>query len=369
MVRRVNIKPEMIAWAIQRAGYDITAYLSEHPDVDEWYRKEKQPTEKQLEDFAKKIHIPYGYLFLNEPSKEEVPIPMFRGNSGNGGFNLNVYDTVLSVQRRQEWLTDYLTENEYDICSCVGVITLNTHIAETVGVLRRLLQLDEDWAFDRRDSADAVNYLTERIEELGIAVCFNSGVENNNRREIPVEECRGFALVNEVAPFIFVNNKDSKTAQLFTLIHETTHILLGTSAGYGGDVDMIHDVTERYCDKVAAAFLMPADLVKSSWKGISQTARKFKVSELAMARCANELHLISREEYRHFYLEYQNRPKPIKKSSSFGDFYATATKRVGRLLAIHIINAVKSRQLDYLQAYRLTGMYGNTYQTFVNKLV
>ena len=369
MVRRVNIKPEMIAWAIQRAGYDVVAYLSEHPDVDEWYREEKQPTEKQLEDFAKKIHIPYGYLFLNEPSKEEVPIPMFRGNSGNGGFNLNVYDTVLSVQRRQEWLTDYLTENEYDICSCVGVITLKTPILETVGVLRKLLQLDENWAFDRRDSADAVNYLTERIEELGIAVSFNGGVENNNRREIPVEECRGFALVNNVAPFIFVNNKDSKTAQLFTLIHETTHILLGTSAGFGGDMDMIHDVTERYCDRVAAAFLMPADLVRKSWKGISQTAKKFKVSELAMARCANELHLISREEYRKFYLEYQNRPKPAKKSSGFGDFYATATKRVGRLLAVHIINAVKSRQLDYLQAYRLTGMYGNTYQTFVNKLV
>ena len=229
--------------------------------------------------------------------------------------------------------------------------------------------MEVDWAFDRRDSADAVNYLTERIEELGIAVSFNSSVENNNRREIPVEECRGFALVNSVVPFIFINNKDSKTAQLFTLVHETTHILLGTSAGYGGDIDMIHDATERYCDQVAAAFLMPSDLVRSSWFGISRTARMFKVSELAMARRANELHLISREEYRSFYLEYQNRPIPEKKSSGFGDFYATATKRVGRLLAVHIVNAVNNRQLDYLQAYRLTGMYGNTYQTFVKKLV
>lgn len=365
MVHRIDIKPEMLAWAIQRAGYDVAMYLSQHSDVDEWYRKEKLPTEKQLEDFAKKIHIPYGYLFLKEPSKEEVPIPMFRGNPQFVGFNLNVYDTILSIQRRQEWLTDYLTENEYDICSCVSIITLKTPLPEAVEVLLRLLQLDADWAFDRRDSADAVNYLTERIEELGISVSFNSGVENNNRREIPVEECRGFALVNSVVPFIFINNKDSKTAQLFTLIHETTHILLGTSAGYGGDIDMIHDATERYCDQVAAAFLMPDDLVKSNWFGISRTARRFKVSELAMARRANELHLINREEYRAFYLDYQNRPIPKKKRSGFGDFYATATKRVGRLLAIHIVNAVKNRQLDYLQAYRLTGMYGNTYQTFV----
>lgn len=369
MVRRIDIKPEMLAWAIQRAGHVVAVYLSEHPDVDAWYKQEKQPTEKQLEDFAKKIHIPYGYLFLNEPSREEVPIPMFRGNAGDGGFNLNVYDTVLSVQRRQEWLTDYLIENEYDVCSCVGTITLQTSLTDTVRALRHLLQLDEDWAFDRKDPTDAVNFLTEHIEELGIAVSFNSGVDNNNRREIPVEECRGFALVNAVAPFIFVNNKDSKTAQLFTLIHETTHILLGTSAGFGGDVDKIHDATERYCDKVAAAFLMPADLVRNNWRGISETAKKFKVSELAMARRAHEMHLISGEEYHSFYLEYQNRPIPVKKSSGFGNFYATATKRVGRLFAVHIINAVNSRQLDYLQAYRLTGMYGNTYQTFVKKLV
>ena len=369
MVHRIDIRPEMIAWAIERAGYDVGVYLSEHPDVEAWFKQEKQPTEKQLEDFAKRIHIPYGYLFLNEPSREEVPIPMFRGSAGDGAFNLNVYDTVLSVQRRQEWLTDYLTENEYAVCSCVGIINLLTSIEETVGILRHLLQLDEDWAFARRDSADAVNLLTEHIEELGIAVSFNSGVENNNRREIPVEECRGFALVNDVAPFIFVNNKDSKTAQLFTLIHETTHILMGKSAGFGGDMEKIHDATERYCDKVAAAFLMPEKLVKANWNGIAQTARKFKVSELAMARRANELHLISREEYRNFYLDYQSRPIPVKKNSGFGDFYATATKRVGRLLAVHIINAVNSRQLDYLQAYRLTGMYGNTYQTFVKKLI
>lgn len=359
----------MLAWAIERAGYSVKTYLQDHPDVDAWFKKDKQPTERQLEDFANKVHIPYGYLFLSQPPREEVPIPMFRGNAGDGQFNLNVYDTILSLQRRQEWLTDYLAENDYDVCKCVSIISLQSSVSETVCILRQLLHLNEDWAFDRRDPADAVNYLTERIEELGIAVSFNSGVDNNNRREIPVEECRGFALVNKIAPFIFINNKDSKTAQLFTLIHETTHILLGTSAGFGGDMENIHDALELYCDKVAAAFLMPEKLVGLVWRDISRTARKFKVSEIAMARRAYELRLITREDYHHFYIEYKNRPIPVIKKPGFGDFYATAAKRVGRLFAVHIINAVKSHQLDYLQAYRLTGMYGNTYQNFVNKLV
>lgn len=367
MIHRIDINPKMLSWAIQRAGYDVDLFLQEHSDIADWYNKKKLPTENQLEAFAKKLHVPYGYLFLDEPPTEEIPIPMFRGEAGNGGFNLNVYDTILSLQRRQEWLADYLTDNEYDTCPCVGVISLKTPINDAVAVLRNLLDLKENWAFERRDYADAVNKLTEQIENIGVSVSFNSSVENNNRREIPVEECRGFALVDKVVPFIFVNNKDSKTAQLFTLIHETTHILLGTSAGFGGEMEQIHDATERYCDKVAATFLMPDELMKKVWKGISQTAKKFKVSELAMARRAHELHLISNEVYRAFYLEYKNRPISNKKTSGFGNFYATALKRVGHLLAVHINNAVKSRQLDYLQAYRLTGMYGKTYQTFVNE--
>ena len=369
MIHRIDIKPEMLAWAIERAGYDVAVYLENHPDVDAWYKQEKKPTETQLEKFTQNVHIPYGYMFLNQPTQEVVPIPMFRGTSGNGGFNLNVYDTIMTLQRRQDWLSDYLIDNEYDTCTCVGIISLQASIADTVSALRHLLQLDEDWAFYVKDSSSAVNRLTERIEELGIAVSFNSGVENNVKREIPVEECRGFALVNEVAPFVFVNNKDSKTAQLFTLIHETTHILLGASAGYGGELEQIHDATERYCDRVAAAFLMPETLVRNKWRDISTTAKKFKVSELAMARRARELRLITSEDYRAFYIEYQGRQVIPMKKSNYGDFYATATKRVGRFLAVHIVNAVNSRQLDYLQAYRLTGLYGNTYQTFVKKLI
>ena len=357
----------MLSWAIQRAGHDVALYLQKYPEVAAWIHKEKLPTQAKLEDFAKKMHVPYGYLFLNNPPREEIPIPMFRGSAGGGNFNVNVYDTILLLQRRQEWLSDYLTENEYEPCHAVGVISVSTPINKAVAVLRNLLELDDQWVFKRRDSADAVNKLTEQIENIGISVSFNSGVENNSRREIPVEECRGFALVNKVVPFIFVNNRDSKTAQLFTLVHELTHILLDASAGFGGELDKIHDTTERYCDRVAAAFLVPADLLNKMWQGISKTAKTFKVSELMIARRANELHLISSEEYRNFYLEYQNRRFPVKKSGGSGDFYATALKRVGHLFAVHINNAVNSRHLDYLQAYRLTGMYGNTYNTFVTK--
>lgn len=367
MTYRIDINKDMLTWAILRAGFNLAAYMHKHPIEASWISGDKQPTVRQLEEFAARVHVPYGYLFLPEPPHEEIPIPMFRGEAGGRSFNLNVYDTVLSVKRRQDWLADYLKENEYETCKCVGIITLLTPIGEAVNVMRSLLCIDEKWAFERKSPSDAVNYLTERIESLGISVSFNSGVESNNKREIPVEDCRGFVLVDDVVPFIFVNNKDSKTAQLFTLAHEMAHVLLGKSAGYGGDLDRIHDITERFCDNVAAAFLVPAELLREEWNGIEKTARRFRVSDLMMARRAHNLGIIRDAEYRAFYLEYRNRPLPPKNKSGFGDFYATALKRVGHLFAVHVNNAVNNRKLDYLQAYRLTGMYGNTYNTFIKK--
>ena len=44
-------------------------------------------------------------------------------------------------------------------------------------------------------------------------------------------------------------------------------------------------------------------------------------------------------------------------------------KKIGRLFAIHVRNAVGNRQLSYTEAYRLTGLYGRTYEKFMNNYV
>ena len=117
---------------------------------------------------------------------------------------------------------------------------------------------------------------------------------------------------------------------------------------------------------LAAEFLVPASLLHALWKNdIKQLSRLFKVSEIVIARRAHDLHLLSDEGYRAFWLEYSNRPVKDKKQSSGGNFYLTSVKRVGRLFAIHVRNAVNNRQMSYTEAYRLTGLHGNTYQHFM----
>lgn len=369
-VDRIQLPQERYLWAIQRAGMNLDTYQRKYPksSVGKWIDEEKMPTLKQLEDFAKQVKVPFGYLFLEHAPHEEIPFPVFRGEAGQReGFDLDVFDTVNGVRQRQEWLSDYLVENEIPVCEIVGVVSLRTSIAETVGILRRKLQLDARWAFELASDAAAVSKMTEQLENAGVFVTFNGIVGNNTHRPLDVKECRGFALVDRTAPFIFVNSQDAKKAQLFTLVHEAAHIMLGVSAGHAETLTLSHDATERYCDLVAAEFLVPAMVLRELWDGdLKKLSRRFWVSELVIARRAHDLGLMSDNDYRNFWQEYSHRPHSQKREGKGGNYYRSSLKRVGKLFAIHVRNAVNSSQLSYTEAYRLTGLKGQTYDVFMN---
>ena len=73
---------------------------------------------------------------------------MFRGDAGEmNRFDLNVYDTVTTIRTRQDWLEDYLVENDIEICQLVNSITLQTPIGDAVNHLRNVLDLEPRWAF------------------------------------------------------------------------------------------------------------------------------------------------------------------------------------------------------------------------------
>jgi transcriptional regulator with XRE-family HTH domain len=68
---------ELLRWARERSGLDPAVLAHRFPQLDTWERRESSPTLKQLESFAKATHTSVGYLFLQEPPVERVPIPDF----------------------------------------------------------------------------------------------------------------------------------------------------------------------------------------------------------------------------------------------------------------------------------------------------
>ena len=366
----------MLKWAIQRAGHNVETYLDKNDKVRSWIEGEKFPTMRQLEDFANSMYVPCGYLFLDTPPAESMPIPLFRGSSSSANMNLNVYETVLTMQYRQEWLEEFI-QNELDgeELSFVSSMSVKDGVDNVVARIRELLNLEENWVFTERDSASAVNKLSQQMEAIGVVTSFNGVVGNNTHRKISVEECRGFALVSRNAPFIFVNNDDAKSAQLFTLIHEFTHLLLGISAGFGGIDNSHDDASERFCDQVAADFLVPKMLFIAQWKmsdgSIEKCAKKFKVSSLVIARRAYAMNMLSAHDYQEFYNRYKaiwKNPKKTSESGS-GNFYLSAAKRVGKLFGAYVNTAVNSGYLLHRDAYRLTGLHGTSFDKVITNQI
>lgn len=79
-------------------------------------------------------------------------------------------------------------------------------------------------------------------------------------------------LIDEYAPLIFINAKDSQTAQLFSLCHEMAHIWLGVPEllnTYNHDLNsennnIENEKLEKLCNQVAAEILLPQKQIEKS---------------------------------------------------------------------------------------------------------
>lgn len=283
-------------------------------------------------------------------------------------MSLNVYDTILTMQQRQAWLRDHLADNGFEPLPFVGKYRGESNAEAIARDIHETLRLPANWAAQHSTWEDALRALIDHIEDIGIFTAFSGVVGQNNHRPIPVEECRGFVLVDPIAPLLFVNNGDAKAAQLFTIAHELAHIWIGRSAGFDfRQLTPANDPAERQCDRVAAEFLVPTEAFRAAWgktPSIRETARTFRVSEIVAARRALDLGVMAKSDFLTFYAGYIQRARGKPKGKG-GDFHRTATKRLGLAFLTHIRNAVKSGQLLYRDAYQLTGLRGETFQRHI----
>lgn len=373
MPTTLNIKPELLHWAISRAGYRYEEFFDTFPRAQGWLEEEKRPTLPQLRDFAKKAHVPFGYLFLQEPPEETLPIPFFRtvgGETDRVGVNLR--DTILNLQQRQEWIREILVEQGEEPLAFIGKFTPQDDIEAVVQNIRDTLGLENKWAAQLPNWERALQHLAEKTEEAGIFIIFNSVVDNNTHRPIAVEECRGFVMCDEIAPFMFVNSADSKSAQMFTIVHELAHLWIGESAGFDfRQLQPYQNEVEIFCDAVAAEFLVPAKDFDNQWKktqDFEELAKFFKVSQIVIGRRALDTGKISRGKFFEFYNNHISKYNQRKEDQgSGGNFYATLRRRLNPRFFETVHRAVKENKLLYKHAYELTGLKGDTYQTAVKK--
>ncbi len=376
---RIEVKPELLRWAVERSRVDVLDLSARFPQLDAWERQELRPTLKQLETFSKATRTPLGFLLLPEPPVERLPIRDLRTVvRGPERPSADLLDTIYAMQRRQDWLREERLESEAGPLEFVGSARLSDEPAAVGREIRRMLELVDGWASAVSTWQEAVNELRRRIEQLGVLAIINGVVGNNTHRKRDVDEFRGFSLTDPYAPVVFVNGADAKSAQMFTLAHELAHVWLGSEGeGLSGFDGIFPGNTrvETFCDQAAAELLVPASELKELWRAVKgaadafeQIARHFKVSPIVAGRRAMDLGLVARKMFFEFYETYTRRERQQAKRASGGDFYNNQNTRVGANFATSVINAALEGRLSFREAYDLTGLRGGAFQEYARRL-
>ena len=378
-MNRVPVSANVLRWAIHRSGRSLGELASKFPRIREWEAGETNPTLRQLEHLAKATATPFGFFFLEEPPEERLPVPFFRTLRSEAPQepSPDLLETIQTMQQRQAWMREFLTEEGQDHLDFVASARTEEQRTAVAERMRQALGLREDWACAHPTWRDALQALREAIDEAGILVVVNGVVGNNTHRALDPQEFRGFVLVDDYAPLLFVNGADGKAAQMFTLAHELAHVFFGSSAAF--DLRQLmpaEDATERACNQVAAEFLVPERLLRPAWPSVSDEpspfevmARRFKVSEIVVARRALDLGLIDRGAFSAFYDSYQTAERrTASQQPQGGDFYANQNLRIGYRFAMTVVRAAREDRLLYSEAYRLTGLWGKTFDAYAASL-
>lgn len=343
---------------------DLAKSISSNTErVRQWESGLQRPTFRQAQRLARSLRIPFGYLYLPQPPNEQLPLPDFRTLSARSPAqrSQDLLALVNSLTRKQEWYREFLNSQGARPRQFAGSARTSDTPKAVATAIRDALDLK---ASSRRSSSSWADYLRTIVtlaESAGILVLRSGILGNNTHRKLDVEELRGLAVADEMAPLVFINSSDAKTAQIFTLAHELAHLWLGASG-----VSNLVATTERvevdqeielFCNSVAAEVLVPAEEFYTDWRQtgdepdqLQRLARTYRVSTEVILRRAYDLGLIQRSEYFAGLEGHRRQQVPPAPDSPGGSFRRNLYARNSSLLVSAVLESVLNGRTLYREA-------------------
>lgn len=381
MAPRVAVSASTLEWAADHAGLDTMSLHESFPNWDSWIAGERKPTLNQLERFANKAGVPFGYLLLNEPPELDLPIPDFReGFDGPVGEpSANLFAVLNQSIRRQDWYRGFAEENSLPDVRVVGT-GAGRSPQDVAADMRSVLRFEVG---SRAGNWNAIRkYLVQSFEKLGGLTVVTSMVDNNTRRLLDPDEFRGFSLVDRVAPLVFVNANQTLNGQIFTLAHEFAHVWHGTSGisleepGWEPQSEL-----EFWCNSVASEFLVPGDDLQRRYPYVSrlplteqldQLAQAYRCGTLVVLQAIRRLRLRRFDDFDAVYDAEKERLKSLAQESAVergGDFYKNQPFRIGERFSRAIIADALEGKTTIAEALRLTSLKSlSTFDSYAGRL-
>lgn len=262
------IKPELLAWTRNRARVtieDAARVAGVEPDsIKAWEGGSGAPSVSQLRHLAAKYQFPLAVFYLPNPPADFAPLRDFRRlpTAEDRDITPNLAFHIRSAYERRELALELRGELGEDAQPLRLRATAADDPEQLGTAIRGYLGISEDAQVRAAKQGRSFDFWRRRFEEKDILVFVISGPHHG----VDLEEMRGFAIAKDELPVIVVNGRDySEGGKCYTLLHEFTHILLGESAITNGQLGTTTEEQriERFCDTVAAAALMPRNLLLS----------------------------------------------------------------------------------------------------------
>jgi len=362
-----KVNPEILKWARESAGLTEeeaakklaikdTQSMNSIVHLSSLESGDTEPSRSLLNKMAKQYHRPLLTFYMKEIPKRGYRGEDFRTLPDDIDIKENALVDALirDIRTRQELVRAIIQDDEEsERIKFIGSTTIEEGKQTTIQIILSSTQFDLNQFRKQPSSAGAFTYLRNCTEKAGIFVLLIGNL-GSYHTDIDLEGFRGFALADDLAPFIVINNADSKSAWSFTLIHELTHLVLGQ---IGISNNLYGKKIEKFCNDVAAEILlpdndidqrnintdMPFDKLKSE---IAKFARKYKVSATmgtySLYRNSKIEYSLWRSLSNSFRQDFLNNQKisreKSRKESDGPDYYKVRRQRIGDAL-IHFVSS------------------------------
>jgi len=294
--------PKMLRWAREWRGRTVEESAERigvpRERVHAWERGDERPTVAMARKLADFYGRSFMEFFYDEEPKivESGLVPDYRIHKGASDPRAN--REILEIQHWAELQRINALDLYEDIQEEVPNFpfdlwaSVNEDVEIYAQAARKALSFPfaAQRAMKYKDTQDLPNVLRARMESVGVLVLRENALTKF--------EVSGLTIVQLPLPII-VYAAEAPARSAFTLLHEFAHIVLRESAISGPDRER-HGLShqgkvERWCDKFAAAFLVPRSALEDlrgpppqkPWDEIndvtlSAIAKHFKVSQHAM---------------------------------------------------------------------------------------
>lgn len=265
----VPITPQVLVWTREEAGL-TQVELAERARlavecIQAWESAESRPTKGQFNKLLRVLKRPSALFFLPKPPTEAGMPVSLRSAPALGNHKLGPEEArQIRWARRLQELTSWVLRDE----GSPEVRPIRYRPSQDpvkVALVERSqsgISTTEQLAW--KSPSEGFRSWRDHLEDRGVLVMQLTMGKNN---------IRGFGVWDDYAPLVAVNTAYHPTARIFTLFHEVAHLLTRTDAACQSFVlpDQHDRPVERWCERFAAAFLIPEDSLK-------MVARKYGIT-------------------------------------------------------------------------------------------